>query len=241
MAGTALTIKLSGMGWLQFNGRKELLILKIRADIVKRFAELEREMWTLEIIKGDFGPHVEEVKWQKWASRVIAVLDSTFRRDSRYSQNFDMAYKNCIGYASEIEQLKGIFLGAKDDVDAGYLHSVETLLSGEFFGDFLVMAKKSLEEGHKDFAAVLASAALEDVLKKYARLQDLDVDDKVMQDVVNALKSKGLVTGPQKSLLDIMPKIRDYAMHANWEKITPQDVGSLIGYVEQFLLTYFSD
>ena len=241
MAGTALTLRLAVMGWLQFNGRKELVILKIRADIVKRFAELEHEMQTLEIIKGDFGPHVEEVKWQKWASRVIAVLDSTFSRDSRYSQNFEVAYKNCRGYASEIEPLKGIFLGAKDDIDAGYLHSVETLLSGEFFGDFLVMAKKSLVEGHKDVAAVLASAALEDVLKKYARLHDLDVDDKVMQDVVNALKSKGLVTGPQKSLLDIMPKIRDYAMHANWEKITPQDVGSLIGYVEQFLLTYFSD
>ena len=214
--------------------------MKIRTDIVKRFAELEQEMQALEVIKGDYGPHVEEVKWQKWASRVIAILDSTFGRNSRYSQNFEVAYKNCRGYASEIEPLKGIFLGAKDDVDAGYLHSVETLLSGEFFGDFLVMAKKSLEEGNKDVAAVLASAALEDVLKKYARSQDLDVDDKVMQDVVNALKSKGLVTGAQKSLLDTMPKIRDYAMHANWEKITPQDVGSLIGYIDQFLLAYFS-
>ncbi len=214
--------------------------MKIRTDIVKRFAELEEEMETLEVIKGDYGSHVEEVSWQKWASRVIAVLDSAFGRNSRYSQNFEVAYKNCRGYVSEIEPLKGIFLGAKADIDAGYLLSVETLLSGEFFGDFLVMAKKSLREGYKDVAAVLASAALEDVLKKYARSQDLDVDDKVMQDVVNALKSKGLVTGAQKSLLDTMPKIRDHAMHANWEKITSQDVGSLIGYVDEFLLAYFS-
>lgn len=214
--------------------------MKIRTDIVKRFAELEQEMQTFELIKGDFGLHVDTVKWQKWANRVIAVLDASFGRDSRYSQNFAMAYKDCRGYISEIEPLKGVFLGAKADIDAGYLASVETLLSGELFGDFLVMAKKSLEEGNKDVAAVLASAALEDVLKKYARSQGLDVDDKVMQDVVNALKSKGLVTGAQKSLLDAMPKIRDYAMHANWGKITPQDVGSLIGYVDQFLLMYFS-
>ena len=44
----------------------------------------------------------------------------------------------------------------------------------------------------------------------------------------------------QKTLLDTMPKIRDYAMHANWEKITQQDIGSVIGFVEQFLLANFS-
>jgi hypothetical protein len=60
-----------------------------------------------------------------------------------------------------------------------------------------------------------------------------------MQEVINALKAKGLVSGPQKSLLDIMPRVRDAAMHADWQKITSQDVGSVIGFVEQFLLTQF--
>jgi hypothetical protein len=41
----------------------------------------------------------------------------------------------------------------------------------------------------------------------------LDVGGKVMQEVINALKTKGLVSGPQKSLLDSMPKVRDAAMH----------------------------
>ena len=58
---------------------------------------------------------------------------------------------------------------------------------------------------------------------------------KVMQEVINALKAKGLVAGPQKGLLDSMPKVRDAAMHADWQKITSQDVGSVIG----FLLTQF--
>jgi hypothetical protein len=60
-----------------------------------------------------------------------------------------------------------------------------------------------------------------------------------MQEVINALKAKGLLSGPQKSLVDSMPKIRDAAMHADWQKITPQDVGSIIGFTEQFLLTQF--
>ena len=98
----------------------------------------------------------------------------------------------------------------------------------------------ALAEGAKDVAAVLACAALEDALKRLALLNNLEVSDKTMQDVVNALKAKGLVGGAQKSLLDTMPKIRDYAMHANWDKITPQDVGSVMGFVEQLLLVKFS-
>jgi hypothetical protein len=61
-----------------------------------------------------------------------------------------------------------------------------------------------------------------------------------MQEVVSAIKANGLVKGAQKTLLDSMSKIRDYAMHANWDKITIQDVGSVIGFVEQFLLSHFS-
>ena len=62
---------------------------------------------------------------------------------------------------------------------------------------------------------------------------------KVMQEVINALKAKGLVSGPQKSLLDSMPKVRDAAMHADWQRITSEDVGSVIGFVKQFLLKEF--
>ncbi|MEK7744174.1 MAG: hypothetical protein AAB578_07265, partial [Elusimicrobiota bacterium] len=61
-----------------------------------------------------------------------------------------------------------------------------------------------------------------------------------MQSVGGALKGKGLVSGAQKSLLEVMPKIRDYAMHANWGKITREDIGSVIGFVENLLLTKFS-
>ena len=61
-----------------------------------------------------------------------------------------------------------------------------------------------------------------------------------MSEVINALKSKRLVSGAQRSLLDAMPRIRNFAMHANWEKISEPDVNSIIGFVEQFLLQKFS-
>ncbi len=61
-----------------------------------------------------------------------------------------------------------------------------------------------------------------------------------MQDVVNLLKSAGLVGSAQKTLLDAMPKLRNFALHAQWDKLTEPDVNSIIGFVEQFLLNKFS-
>ncbi|KVD10046.1 hypothetical protein WK09_18220 [Burkholderia ubonensis] len=136
--------------------------------------------------------------------------------------------------------LDAIFRSAKDDFDGGYVFDVELRVSGEIFGDFVVLARQALSEGHKDVAAVLASAALEDALKRYAVVQGLEIDEKSMQDVVNLLKSAGLVGGAQKTLLDAMPKLRNFALHAQWDKLTEPDVNSIIGFVEQFLLNKFS-
>ena len=60
-----------------------------------------------------------------------------------------------------------------------------------------------------------------------------------MSQVINALKSKGLVSGAQKSMLSAMLQIRNLAMHARWEKLAKPDVSGIIGFVEQFLLTTF--
>ena len=102
----------------------------------------------------------------------------------------------------------------------------------------MALAKAALGEGHHTVAAVLACAALEDALKRYAIRNGLQIDGKTMEDVVNALKGAGLVSGAQKALLGAMPKVRNYAMHADWDKITPQDAGSVIGFVESFLLVH---
>ena len=136
--------------------------------------------------------------------------------------------------------MQGIFQSAKDAFDGGYVFNVELEVSGEIFGDFVALAKQSLAEGHKDVAAVLASAALEDALKRHATMNGLDVTDSTLAQVIGALKSKGLVSGARKSMLDAMLKIRNSAMHAEWDRVTEPDVNSIVGFVEQFLLSEFS-
>ncbi len=203
--------------------------------IARRFTELERQM--ARVLPSSNSPSGE---WYEWATSVLNLLQRAFGAESAHLQNFQRIYDSFTGWESDVEAAKGVFRAAKADYDGGYIFNLETAISGEIFGDFVALAKRSLAEGHKDVAAVLACAALEDVLKRFATRHSCDIADRSMQDVVGALKAKGLVGGAQKTLLDAMPKIRDYAMHAEWTKIGPADVNSVIGFVEQFLISHFS-
>jgi hypothetical protein len=212
-------------------------------QFARRFTELEQESESLPFHPnsgGRTGSHVPTGIWQKWATSCQNLIKAVFGSDSPHYQNFTKSFDNCAGYDYDIKALQGFFRSAKEDFDGGYVFNVDLRVSGEVFGDFISMARHSLNEGHKDVAAVLACAALEDALKRYAEVNGINIDDNSMIEVVNSLKAKGLVSGAQKSLLNTMPKLRNYAMHANWEKITPPDVSSVIGFVEQFLLSNFS-
>lgn len=210
---------------------------------LKRFEELQKESDSLPFEQDDGGyhPSVPVERWRKWVTSCQNLIKAVFGEDSPHYINFAQALEQCHnGYDYEIHALQGVFQSAKEDFEGGYVFNVDLQISGEVFGDFVVLAQQSLTEGHKDVAAVLASAALEDALKRYANAAGLNIDNQSMVEVINALKSEGLVSGAQKSLLDAMPKIRNSAMHANWEKISGPDVSSVIGFVEQFLLTKFS-
>ena len=215
--------------------------MSVDAQISKRLAEIDAQSRALRSTVRRSGIDAYDIgQWQQWATSALNIIRAAFGDASPHAEHFAAAYAKCRGWREDVDALKGIFSAAKADYDGGYAFSVNRLISGEIYGDFVALAKASLSEGHKDVAAVLACAALEDALKRYASLNGLAVSDNSMQQVVAALKSKGLVGGAQKTLLDAMPKIRDYAMHANWNKITEQDVGSVLGFTEQLLLTKFS-
>lgn len=180
-------------------------------------------------------------EWRGWATSVQNLLRAVFGERSPHYANFLSQYEQCGGLESSVRTLFNIFQSAKQDFEGGYVFDVELRVSGEIFADFVTAARHSLNNGQKDVAAVLACAALEDALKRYATINQLAVDGKTMSEVINALKAAQLVGGAQKSLLDAMPRIRNMAMHGEWAKLTEPDVGSVLGFVEQFLLSKYSE
>ena len=210
---------------------------------LQRFRELQGQSDSIQFSPSEYGEalYAPSSIWLSWATSAESLIKAVFGEESPYYTNFVDARKNCDGYDYSIKTLQGLFLSAKEAFEGGYVFNVELTISGEIFGDFVVLAKQSLAEGHKDVAAVLASAALEDALKRYAKVNGLNVDGATMAKVISAIKSKGLVSGARKSMLDTMLQIRNYTMHAEWEKVNEPEVNSIIGYVEQFLLQEFSN
>ena len=66
----------------------------------------------------------------------------------------------------KFDDLCRLFGSAKADFEGGYVFNVEFRVSGEVFGDFVVLAKQCLAEGQKDVAADSCLwPSLEDALK----------------------------------------------------------------------------
>ena len=214
----------------------------LHETFAKRFAELQAEFDRMPFERQDGleGTYVANGFWRKWATSAQSLITAAFGTTSPHVRNFDSLYAGCSGYDHDVRSLLAVFQSAKQDFEGGYVFNVEMRVSGEVFGDFIALARQSLGEGHKDVAAVLACAALEDVLKRYAATNGLDVTDKNMTEIINSLKSAGLIAGPQKSLLEAMPRLRNAALHADWPKISEPEVGSVIAFVEQFLLSKFA-
>lgn len=147
-------------------------------------------------------------------------------------------------YFAQTKAINALALGVlnclKAELELDLISTIEKQATGELFGDFIYMAKESIDNGYKDVAAVLASAAIEDALKKTGKIHGVDLDDKEMSEVINSLKSKGLLKGPQAKILSSYVKVRNKAFHAEWTKIDSPEVKSLIAFTEEYIIKQFS-
>jgi len=136
--------------------------------------------------------------------------------------------------------LRGVLENIKEELEAGLISSIADQAAGEVIGDLVALAKTQLRGGYKDVAAVLATAALEDAMKRKAAEQGVNVEGKTLDAVINALKAKQFFKGAQAPIVASYVKLRNAAMHADWPKIQDADVSSLIGFLEPFLLQNFT-
>ena len=211
--------------------------------IARRFQELEAQVRAVRMRPNNTDDTTADPEqFYAWATSALSAIQAAFGSESPHYVGFQKelnTIQNNYVWSRRFDSIRGVFLGAKADIDGGYVFDLQRTLTGELFGDLVTLAKAALVDGHHTVASVLACAALEDALKRYATSKGLQVEGQTMEEVVNALKGKGLVSGAQKTLLAAMPKVRNAAMHADWDKLTPEDAGSVIGFTEQFLLVHF--
>lgn len=172
-------------------------------------------------------------------SGTIQLLESLYGANSQKYSSYNKELSDQQSPGEKLAITLGVLKSIKAEIEAGLVASLELEVQGGVFGDFVTLARESLDES-KDVAAVLVSAALEDTLKRFALQNGLDVADTDMAQVINALKSHGLLKGPQAAVVQSYVKLRNKAFHAEWDNIEKETVNSAISFTETFLLKHFS-
>ncbi|WP_156469985.1 hypothetical protein [Leptospira alstonii] len=211
----------------------------IKEKILKRISELkeisidgntlqsseELFIGTLSIATTVYGTNSPQLRY------LIDLRDKV--ANSKYMENekYLALYHATMGYIKNLE----------NEVNDDMIYSLEKIISGDLFSDFMVMAKEAMDSGQKDVAVVLTCAALEDSLKRLAKIKNIDVENKEMAETINTLKSKEIISGPQLKVIQSYTKLRNKAFHAEWDKIDTPEVKSLIAFLEEFILKHFSE
>ena len=162
---------------------------------------------------------------------VLSLSKRVYESESRTHEHELIRFRN---------RLYGYLQTLKADITEGRIVNLQAEARGEVFGDFLTSARRALDEGEKNVAAVLACAALEDSLKQCAKSHSLDVDDADMSTVVGALKSVDAVDKTEGSILKGYTLVRNKAFHAQWDAIDNPAITSILAFTEQFLIKHFS-
>jgi uncharacterized protein YutE (UPF0331/DUF86 family) len=205
-------------------------------NLLNRIDELLKLVWKDRYdVLGEIYSGTIAIATQLWgASSAQVDAVKQLREDMRSSNWVESGKANNI-----VLQCQGVLRSIASDIRAGRLGSIRLESQGQVFADLINVAKTALAEGTKDVAAVLAAAALEDTLKRYGEVKGLDVEDKDLTTVVNALKSVGLLSATQGALLKGMVPFRNKALHAEWAKIDTAEIQGVLAFVEEFLVKQF--
>lgn len=137
---------------------------------------------------------------------------------------------------NDIKMFVGHLTALLQDIEDGILTNIEYKISAKNFLDFFDHAKFYLKEGKKMEASVIASSVFEDTIRKIGKKNSLEFPklDRLIDELMKAEK----ITSTEMKKYKYFAGIRNEAMHANWDKITLDDVRDLINGVELTIEMY---
>jgi hypothetical protein len=208
----------------------------------KRFIELESQAIAIEATKqrkhseysGSY-EHVDENLILNWQVKVKNLLSNLCGEKSQHFSAFIEAGKasSFTTNYSLLQQMKAVFMAAKEDFEGGYLNSVRNLVQAEVFDNELDQAKELLNSGYASAAAVIAGVVLETTIRNLCsdnglasgKLDKMNAD-LAKQSVYNSLVQKRITA---------LAGIRNSAAHGKTEEFNKDDVSAMIDEIERFV------
>lgn len=179
--------------------------------------------------------HVDENLVLNWKVKVKNLLSNLCGEKSQHFSAFVEAGKasSFTTNYSLLQQMKAVFMAAKEDFEGGYLNSVRNLVQAEVFDNELDQAKELLNSGYASAAAVIAGVVLETTIRNlcsdngipFGKLDKMNAD-LAKQGVYNSLIQKRITA---------LAGIRNSAAHGKIEEFNKDDVSAMIDEIERFV------
>ena len=213
----------------------------------RRFSELESQVISIEATKqrrhseysGSYD-HIDDNLILNWQVKVKNLLSNLCGEDSQHFTAFIEAGK-ASSFTSNytiLQQMKAVFMAAKEDFEGGYLNSVRNLVQAEVFDNELDQAKELLGSGYAAAAAVIAGTVLETTLRNMCSDNGLPLGklDKMNAD----LTKQGVYNNLIQKRITALAGVRNSAAHGKTEEFNKDDVHSMINEIERFVASTLS-
>jgi hypothetical protein len=180
--------------------------------------------------------------FQRWLSSSVNLFALVSPSSSFYvtesQQLMDQAGKGQGISTSSAQKMLGLLQSAYDEWQKGLLRKIEYIISAATFDDFLDHASMYHKGNKKIEAAVLASAVLEDSVKKVANKQSISISGQSMEQLIDDLTKADVLTSVKAKRLKSHAAVRNHALHAEWDAFDIKDVGELIAGVRELIDNY---
>lgn len=203
----------------------------------------EVEEYQRRSVHDDCSDVMSEVKSVELSTRTRAAIERISGPGSIYSKRSNAILEESIYEQLKVLRLIGVARSLSEDLKAGYLRSLEELVHGELFSDFLEMAAHLASTGYKDAAAVIAGSTLEAHLRQLAKRLDIEVErvttkgtEPKKADAVNSeLAKAGAYSVQDQKNVTAWLGIRNQAAHGHYADYQKEQVQLMIDAVRNFM------
>jgi hypothetical protein len=175
-------------------------------------------------------------------ARCSAAIERATGRKSSYYERASALFEITTHEWNRLAMQIGVVDSLLHDIRAGFLKSLEELIHGDVFSDFLEMAAYLNSSGYKDAAAVIAGSTLEAHLKQLCVRHSIPIDSGGKPKKADLLNSE-LVAANAYSKLDQKNVIawlglRNDAAHGKYSEYDKAQVSLLIDGVKHFITKF---
>jgi len=174
--------------------------------------------------------------WQSSAYNLLSIIPIN---NNQYLKEFDLIARKYDSRHSSINthkllEILGLLISAKNEFDKGLLTQIDLIIAAETFDNFLDHAEEYHKAGKATESAVLASAVLEDTVKKIAKKHNID-HSKTLDPLVDDMIKINVFTPVKGKRIKAYASTHNHALHADWDKFDIKDVGEMIKGIRELI------